>query len=222
MQPIVLLAEDHYVTRKGLKILLEFDLGIKKVNAVSRCNEIMQELSKQIYTHLILDIVLPDGSTLEILHNIKQIYPRLQIMIFSMQSETIYGEIMKKFDIFYYASKNAQETDTLKLLHKFIKNERPFRGGTAKQVQESPFAGLSQRQLEVLHYLLKGFSINDIATTLNLKQNRTSALKTRILEKTGAGNVLELSKLASLYLATDVPNDEYRAIKINDAHNLEC
>jgi len=45
----------------------------------------MSELKKKPYTHLILDIVLSDGTALEVIPNIRKLYPNLHIMIFSMQ-----------------------------------------------------------------------------------------------------------------------------------------
>ena len=44
----------------------------------------MKELVKK-YTHLVLDIILSDGNTLEVIPNIRRVYPELNIMIFSMQ-----------------------------------------------------------------------------------------------------------------------------------------
>src|ERR1700730_17319044 len=70
MQPQILLADDHSMIRKGLKLLLQLHLSFTEVSEVVSCNELMKELSKKKYTHLVLDIILSDGSTLEILPTI--------------------------------------------------------------------------------------------------------------------------------------------------------
>jgi len=75
MQPQILLADDHSMIRKGLKLLLQLHFGFTDVNEVVSCNELMSQLTRKKYTHLVLDIILADGSTLEILPNIRRVYP---------------------------------------------------------------------------------------------------------------------------------------------------
>ncbi|HEX2684180.1 MAG TPA: helix-turn-helix transcriptional regulator [Ferruginibacter sp.] len=58
---------------------------------------------------------------------------------------------------------------------------------------------MAPRELEILHYVLKGIGTKDIAETLNLKMNTISTIKNRIFEKTTAGNIKELMELATLY-----------------------
>jgi len=83
MQPCILIADDHSIIRIGLKIFMQVNLGYKDVHEVSTCNNLMKELIKKKYTHLILDIILSDGNTLEVIPNIRRVYPELNIMIFS-------------------------------------------------------------------------------------------------------------------------------------------
>lgn len=66
-------------------------------------------------------------------------------------------------------------------------------------MQDNPFTSLAPRELEILHYVLKGIGTKDIADSLNLKMNTISTIKTRIFEKTTAGNIKELMELATLY-----------------------
>ena len=75
MQPCLLIADDHSMIRTGLKIFIQVNLGYKDISEVCTCNNLMKELVKKKYTHLILDIILSDGNTLEIIHNIIQVYP---------------------------------------------------------------------------------------------------------------------------------------------------
>ncbi|MFN5252909.1 MAG: hypothetical protein ACK5BD_02140, partial [Chitinophagaceae bacterium] len=60
----VLVAEDHSIVKMGLTAILN-RLSVEKVADVSTCSDLMQELATNHYTHLILDIILPDGNTVE-------------------------------------------------------------------------------------------------------------------------------------------------------------
>jgi two-component system, NarL family, invasion response regulator UvrY len=199
MQPQILIADDHSMIRKGLKLYLQLDLGYTDLNEVSTCNDLMKELVKKKYTHLVLDIILSDGSTLEVIPNIRRVYPDLNILIFSMQPEEIYGEALKQYGIKHYLSKSAGEEEILRLLKLFLQNEFPVKRDNAINFEGNPFTSLAPRELEILHYVLKGIGTKEISETLNLKMSTISTMKNRIYEKTSAGNIKELIELASLY-----------------------
>lgn len=105
MMPSILIADDHSMIRKGLKLFLQVNEEDKIIREVATCNDLMKELVKNKYTHLILDIILPDGNTLEVIPNIRKVYPDLQIMIFSMQPPEIYADALKQYGITNYMSK---------------------------------------------------------------------------------------------------------------------
>ena len=199
MQPSVLIADDHSMIRKGLKLFMQLNLGYADIQEASTCNELMKELVKKKYTHLILDIILSDGSTLEVIPNIRRVYPDLHILVFSMQPAEIYGEALKQYGIQFYLSKSVGEEEMLQVLQRFMHNDVPLRRDKGLHVQGNPFSSLAPRELEILHYMLKGIGTKDIADTLNVKMNTVSTIKARIYEKTNAGNIKELMELATLY-----------------------
>jgi two-component system, NarL family, invasion response regulator UvrY len=199
MKTKILIIDDHSMIRKGLKLYMQVNLGFTDIHEASTCNELMKELVKNRYTHLILDIILSDGSALEVIPNIRRVYPDLNIMIFSMQPKEVYGEALKQYGISYYLSKSVGEEEILQMLTRFLNNEFPQDRSNVFTREENPFSALAPRELEILHYVLKGMGTKDIAETLNLKMNTISTMKTRIFEKTNAGNIKELMELASLY-----------------------
>jgi len=198
MSSQILIVDDHSMIRKGIKLLLQFNLGYHDIDEVSTCAELMSQLKKKKYTHMILDIILPDGTTLEILPNIQTLYPDLSIMMFSMQPSDVYSDALRKYGIRYYLSKTSAEEKTLGILKSFIKNELPSEKSAVSKFH-NPFSDLSSRELEVLHYLLKGQGTKFISDTLNLRMNTISTMKKRIFEKTNTGNLKNLTELAALY-----------------------
>ena len=199
MEPTILIADDHSMIRKGLKLFMQLNLGFQQIKEVGSCNELMKELVKNKYSHLILDIILTDGSTLEVIPNIRRVYPDLKIMVFSMQPQDIYAEALKQYGINSYLSKNLSEEEILSFLEQFIKNNDPLPNKPSTISQLNPFIQLAARELEVLHYLLKGMRTKQIGETLNLKMSTVSTIKHRVYEKTGAGNIKELLEMATLY-----------------------
>src|SRR6187401_1607546 len=123
MSPEILIADDHSMIRKGLKLYMQVNLGYGDIHEAGSCNELMNELVKKKYTHLILDIILSDGNTLEVIPNIRRVYPDLQILVFSMQPAEIYGEALKQYGINYYLSKSVGDEEIILILKKFLNNE---------------------------------------------------------------------------------------------------
>jgi len=185
--------------RKGLRSSFRYDLGYTNITEVSSCTDLMSQLKRKIYTHLILDINLSDGSSLEILPNIRRLYPILQIAVLTMQPAAVFRNVLKQFGINHFMNKAASEEDMNRMLSQFLQNEMPARFAAENDGTPNPFLSLSGRELEVLHYLLKGSGTNEIGERLNLKQNTISTFKTRIFEKTGTRNLKELAELASAY-----------------------
>lgn len=194
----ILIADDHSMIRKGLKLQIQLTLGHADIQEVATCNDLMNELVKKKYTHLVVDIILSDGNTLEVIPNIRRVYPDLQILVFSMQPAEIYGEALKQYGINYYLSKSVGEEEMIQVLQKFLQNEMPQRRNNI-QHQDNPFKTLAPRELEILHYVLKGIGTKEIGETLNLRMSTISTIKNRIYEKTNAGNIKELMELATLY-----------------------
>lgn len=199
MQPKILIADDHSMIRKGLKLQIRLTMGYTDIEEVATCNDLMRELVKKKYTHLILDIILSDGNTLEVIPNIRRVYPDLQILVFSMQPAEIYGEAVKQYGINYYLSKSVGEEEINLVIQRFLQNEALLRKSPVLQNHENPFSALAPRELEILHYVLKGIGTKEIGETLNLKMSTISTIKNRIFEKTSAGNIKELIELATLY-----------------------
>jgi len=192
----LLVADDHRMIRKGLIITCQTEFGIKQIDEASSCNEIMVALKKKRYTHAILDIVFMDGTTIEILPNIRNLYPGLKILILSMQPFAMYRSTLEHYGVRQFISKAASERETLKMLQDFFYNtaESVRRSGSGETVLDK----LTPREVEVLHYLLEGKGSNEIAETLNMKQNTISTFKKRIFEKSNTKSVLELKEWVSL------------------------
>jgi DNA-binding NarL/FixJ family response regulator len=187
------------MVRKGIKLILQSHLGYKNINEVTTCNELMNELQKKQCSHLLLDIIFSDGTALEVIGNIRQLYPELKVMIFSMQLAEVYGEAFRQYDVHYFLSKTLGEDETTLYLKKFLNNEPPPTNSLNIFSKNNPFSILSPRELEVIHYLLNGHQTKDISRTLNLSMSTISTLKKRIFEKTETENLKQLLELATLY-----------------------
>jgi DNA-binding NarL/FixJ family response regulator len=197
MEIKVLVVEDHSIVKMGLTAILN-KLNVQKVADVSTCSELLIELGNNEYTHLILDIILPDGNTVEYIETINEKYPHLSILVHSMQPVEVYGKISNKYKIHSYLHKGASESEINYHLELFIKGQ-PL--SIKKKVEEAgnPFSTLAVRELEILHYLLNGYRTKEIANSLGLKMNTVSTIKSNIFEKVKADSFTHLLQLAHVH-----------------------
>lgn len=199
IKPKILIGDDHGMIRRGISLLVQMEIGDYSITEAGSCSKIMSELNRTYFTHLILDIIFPDGSSLEILPNIRSLYPSIKILIFSMQPPEIHGEAMKHFDISYYLSKTADNATVIKVLTNFLNNDKNIAESNQMVSSINPFKTLTPRELQILHYMLNGFGTKQIADTLNLRMNSVSTFKKRIYQKTESANFKALIDLCTLY-----------------------
>jgi len=193
----VLICDDHLMVRKGLAAICQTQWGLTSIDEASSCNELMRALKQKAYTHVIMDLVVSDGVTIEILPNIRGLYPGLHILVFSMQPFGMYRAGLARYGITQFISKAAPERETFRQLQDFLYNS-PGRQAE-KPAEKTAFDRLTPRETEVLHYLLMGMGSAEIGHILNMKQNTISTFKRRILEKSNTKNVFELKELAAIH-----------------------
>ncbi len=197
MEVKVLVAEDHSIVKMGLTAILN-KLQVGVVGEVSNCTDLMTELATHSYSHLILDIILPDGNSLEYIDLINEKYPHISILVHSMQPIEVYGKITNKFNIHSYLHKGASESEINYHLELFIKNQ-PLTIKKKVEDEGNPFSTLAVRELEVLHYLLNGYRTKEIANSLGLKMNTVSTIKSNIFDKVKVDSFTQLLQLAHVH-----------------------
>ena len=198
MAPKILLADDHSMITKGVKLLCQMDMGITEVRDVTSCSDLLKELARDEYTHLVLDIHLSDGSSIAILPRIREEYPELQIAVLTVQADNIYHNVLRQYGVYYFINKSAKAEDTVTVLDKFFRNDVPARVRNGDE-GVNPFATIAPRELQILHYWLQGMGTKEMAGVLGVTMSTISTVKAKILEKTNTNNFVELSELAKLY-----------------------
>lgn len=199
IKPRILIGDDHGMIRRGISLLIKMEIGDYPIIEADTLSKVMSELNKTYVSHLIFDIIFPDGSALEILPNIKKLYPGLRILFFSMQPPEVHGEALKQFNIKYYLSKTSDNPTVVKVLTNFLHNDKTIEESKQMVSGINPFKSLTSRELQILHYMLNGFGTKQISETLNLKMNSVSTLKKRIYQKTESLNFKALIDLCTLY-----------------------
>lgn len=206
----VLVCDDHLIVRQGIKqILADAD----DIDVVSEANNgpeairLVREAGGNIDVAL-LDIAMPQRDGLDMLKQFKNEFPKLPVLILSTYSDKQYAVFSLKLGAAGYLNKSADSEQMIAAIRKVAQGGLFITPSVAELLASSVGAGpadrdnkpieelLSHREHQVYQLLSKGQSVGEIATQLALSPNTVSTYRTRILEKTGVRNDVELALYA--------------------------
>ena len=190
----VFVVDDHPLLRQGLALLINREQDLVVCGEAEEAQTAMREIAAKRPNILIADISLngPDG--LELLKNIRALYPSLPVLILSMHDESIYAERALRARANGYIMKQEATEKVLvavrrilggdiylsdrmanKLLHQYIS------GGSADM--NSRLSALSDRELEVFRLIGEGRSTRQIAEKLHLSIKTVETYQAHIKDK---------------------------------------
>ena len=200
-----LVADDHSIVRLGVKLMLEADYSHVTIDESENGNEIVDKIKLFQYDLLILDFQMPNTDTFSIISNVLARDEQLKILIYSMASEKIYSSKLLNAGVKGFLSKEAKNTDLLKAVE-VILNGGIYAGGQGLSgdaqnfpTSNNPFENLSNKEMDILAYLIQGKTTKEMSNLLNLQLSTVSTHKFRIFKKLNVTNMIELIKLAKEY-----------------------
>ena len=184
----ILTIDDHEVVRRGLKDM--FSKESATFGEARSGAEAVDLVRKQPWDIAVLDISLGGRSGLEVLGELKQLRPRMPVLILTMHAEEQYAVRAFKAGASGYINKASSGEELRKAILKIIKGGQ-YVGPTLAEkivVQLSqpgkvPHENLSNREFEVLCSIASGQTVKEIAAKLSLSDKTISTYRRRILDK---------------------------------------
>jgi DNA-binding NarL/FixJ family response regulator len=200
----ILIVDDHDVVRNGVKKIFDVQPGAVVFGEASTVSEALRLARDSQWDVAVLDISLGDRSGLDLLKELKQIYPRLPVLILSMHSEERYARRAFKAGASGYITKDTPGTELVKAIDKVILGGRYVSPSLAEKLavdlgrdtDRPPHELLSDREFEVLRLIASGKTASEIADLLSLSVNTISTYRARILEKMNMKTNAELTHYA--------------------------
>ena len=87
----ILITDDHAVVRRGLREILADSLEGATFSESGNADDALRVMAKQHISILVLDINMPGRSGLDLLKDVKRMYPRLPVIVLSVQPEDQYA-----------------------------------------------------------------------------------------------------------------------------------
>lgn len=200
----ILLVEDHAVVRNGLKQMLIENLDLVVLAEANDAIEAMQQVRKQDWDLVVLDIRLPGRSGVDVLKQIKSEKPRLPVLILSSYPESQYAVRLIQAGAAGYISKDAEETEIIKAVKTAAAGGRYINeivGGLLANTMSRSFSNaddlslyesLSDREYQIFLELASGKRAKDIAEKLQVSAKTVATHRSRLMQKMGFSTNAEL------------------------------
>ena len=205
----IALADDHHLIRSGLKLLLGSNETLSIVGEASDGASallLVEQLQPDI---LLLDLAMPGMVGLECLRELKRRNLPTRVFVLTMFEDENYVLAAMSAGALGYVQKSAIDTELFQAIDNVAAGRLHLNENSAKSLlsmllverQQAALppatAVLSPRELEVLRWYARGFSLREIGEQLGLSVKTVDTYKTRIMEKLGFQKKSELIAYAA-------------------------
>jgi two-component system, NarL family, response regulator len=189
-QPLrVLIAEDHFVTRIGIKAVLAAEPDIQLVAEAETGTDAIAGFFAHRPDVAIVDLRLPDLSGVEVIKAIRADLPAARFIVLtgSAGSEGVYRALPAGARA--YLLKDSTGTELIRAVRDVHAGRRVIPADIAEQLAErAPQSDLSRREIEALRLAAGGHSNKRIAASLGLSEATVRPHVSNILAKLGAND----------------------------------
>ncbi len=200
----ILLADDHTVMRRGLRLLLESQPGFSVVAEASDGREAVERAESSQPDVVVLDIAMPNLNGIEAAQRISSASPQVAIVILSMHSDEGYVLRALKSGVKGYVLKDSAEGDLMEAIKVVHQGKTFFSPEISKMLvedyvreirnrgTEDSYDLLTSREREILQLLAERKSNKDIAAGLNLSPYTVETHRRNLQEKLHLHSFAEL------------------------------
>ncbi len=203
----ILLADDHAVVRRGLRLVLDAEPDLEVVaEAGDGAEAVERELDADVDL-AVLDISMPRLTGLQAARQLTERAPDVRVLILSMHDSEQYLFEALRAGASGYVVKSAADRDLIEACRATLRGE-PFlypagvkalirehleRARRGEDHREDP---LSPRESEVVKLIAEGQTSREIAETLVLSEKTVERHRENILDKLGLRDRVELTRYA--------------------------
>ena len=200
----ILIVDDHAVVRDGVRRIFEEQKAETTVGEASNAQEAIELVRAANWDAVVLDISLGARSGLDLIKELKQIRPKLPVLILSMHSEEQYARRAFRAGAAGYITKDNSRAELVAAVNKVIEGGRYVSPALAESLvfdiergsDRPPHELLSDREFEVMKLIASGKTVGEIAEQLSLSDKTISTYRARILEKMGMKTNAEITHYA--------------------------
>ncbi len=192
----VLLVDDHYVVRMGLRAIIEMEPGLQVVGEADSGAQAIELYRRYKPDVVLMDLRMPGMDGIKATAAIRTEFPSARVIMLTTFDG--HEDIHRALSVgaLGYVLKNAPGEDLVRAIQAVQAGQRYIPTTIARRLAERPpCSDLSQRELEVLQLVVKGMSNKELADQLHITEHTAKSHLKNILgklnvrDRTGAATV---------------------------------
>jgi two-component system response regulator NreC len=205
----ILIADDHGVMRAGLRAMLDAEPAVQVIGEAANGEETLN-LSNELHPDIVLlDIGMPDMDGIEVTRSMTKLSPPVKVLILSVyEEESLLREAIRAGASGYIVKRAAGDEliDAIQAVSKGYMYIHPaitrlLVSDLSPNLDSSKGAleSLTPREMEVLGFIIRGFTNRQIAEALVISQRTVEGHRASLFGKLGLKNRVELVEFAEKY-----------------------
>ena len=211
MNPItILLADDHDVVRRGMKMLLEDEESLKVIGEASDGLDAIEKVKMLMPNVVILDLTMPKMTGIEAAKIISEEYPEVKILIFSMHHNKEYIISSVENGANGYLLKDTGKEELMRAIKVVSEGRKYFppeiseviinellakNSGTQEEIRPI-FEKITPKEKQILGMIVQGYNSREMADKLFLSIRTVDNHRANMMKKVKAKNTADLVKMA--------------------------
>ncbi len=203
----ILIADDHDLVRKGLRMLIEEHPGWIVCGEARSGREAVEQATQSSPDIVVIDVSMPDLNGLEATRLIRKSCPRSEVLVITHHdSDEIAAEVLNA-GARGYVLKSDSDKDLVNAVEA-LSRHKPFftsritemlltnrENGVTDQA-ESMRNRLTVREVEILQLLAEGKTAKEVASSLGIATKTSDTHRTNIMRKLNLHSIAELVRYA--------------------------
>jgi two-component system, NarL family, response regulator NreC len=196
----VILADDHAAVRRNLRLLLDREDGMEVVAEAGDISAVMRHVPRHLPHVLVLDLRLPNGSSIATIRRLREQVPDTEIVVLTMEESPAFAHQALEAGAVAFVIKDQADTELPVAIRRAARGEEyvsprvapalaALRDGTGGN-------GLSPRETEILRLIALGHTSAEIAQQLTLSRRTVETHRARIHRKLGLDTRAQLVRYA--------------------------
>ena len=200
----ILLADDHAVVRRGLRMVLETEPDMEVVCEADDGLEAVELAIREEVDLAVLDVTMPRMSGLQAAHELSRRVPSLRILMLSMHHNEQYFLEALRAGAGGYVLKSVADHDLIRACRAVMRgepfmypdSERRMLGSALELAGDAGIAQLTRRESEILALIAEGHTTREIAEMLVISPRTVDRHRDNLLDKLNLRNRIELTRYA--------------------------
>ncbi|HEV8153814.1 MAG TPA: response regulator transcription factor [Solirubrobacteraceae bacterium] len=198
----IVIADDHVVVRRGLRMLLDAAGGFEVVAEAGNVEDARRYVRAHRPEILVLDLNMPGQDSLEAIPQIRDEAPATEIVVLTMQSETGFARTALQAGAKGYVLKEAADDELVEAVRAAARGETYLNPRLGARLAAEPPApagppdDLTEREVEILRLIALGHTNGEIASQLYLSVRTVESHRAHIQQKLRRTSRAELVRYA--------------------------